>query len=555
MVVRLGDLGATLIIVLDTNVILGDPMCSGDAWGVLAHAAEAWDLEVFVPGVVLLEAIGGFQRRLAELSIAFDGFADKKRFRAMGLLSGVEDMQMAIHEASEMYSDRLKQILLDFDAKILPLPDVPHSVLVERAVSRRKPCDTHGDGYRDTLIWLTIMQILKDHAGDVIFVSNNTKDFGSDVEAESGVLCLHKDLLDELEAAGFAGRLTYAAELRDVVSDLAARLAPNLPQEMRYLKDHLQSQVLSQFVAQSVLPGIAPTSLDPRRCALPVETASAQLLAVGRLTEFHAEIRGGAGNDAAVVDFSVSGESGVAMTLPPTFADDPAVSRLPDGSGVEIQVSKTLVYRGYLTTNSIGKPLAGEIRRISSTADDPGRIPWQEKDAREELRRSSSHAIGVGPRVLENLVPAMKLYESMLPKVDPKMFENLVPAMKLYESMLPKVDPKMFENLLPAMKLYEGLLPSTKLYESMLSKVDPELLGTLMKTPSAQDPDGAPTDDPPGVAESKEGPHSSRTAADPDSELSDAGAGPEPTSSDRVESSQGLDTDPNEADRDGDEEH
>jgi len=55
------------------------------------------------------------------------------------------------------------------------LPEIAH-----RAINRQKPAGENGQGFRDTLIWLTIKDYCKKcHEKQITFISNNTDDFSN----------------------------------------------------------------------------------------------------------------------------------------------------------------------------------------------------------------------------------------------------------------------------------------------------------------------------------------------------------------------------------------
>lgn len=62
--------------------------------------------------------------------------------------------------------------------------------MVQRSIRGSKPFRTSGVGYRDALIWQTVLEQAK--STDVVFVSGNSKDFA----AEDG--SLHSDLQADL---------------------------------------------------------------------------------------------------------------------------------------------------------------------------------------------------------------------------------------------------------------------------------------------------------------------------------------------------------------------
>jgi hypothetical protein len=73
--------------------------------------------------------------------------------------------------------------------RFAPIPDADHGELVARSITGMKPFRSSGVGYRDALIWLTVLAEAEDD--DVVFVSSNTNDF-----AEDGAL--HPDLKSEV---------------------------------------------------------------------------------------------------------------------------------------------------------------------------------------------------------------------------------------------------------------------------------------------------------------------------------------------------------------------
>ncbi|HYH15708.1 MAG TPA: PIN domain-containing protein, partial [Flavisolibacter sp.] len=57
--------------------------------------------------------------------------------------------------------------------------NVPHQIVVERAIREKLPFRQNEKGYRDTLIWLSLLENLskKSEGDEIIFISKNTNDF------------------------------------------------------------------------------------------------------------------------------------------------------------------------------------------------------------------------------------------------------------------------------------------------------------------------------------------------------------------------------------------
>ena len=147
-----------MLVLLDTTTIMSDPLCKGIAWRVLANAPSVWDVQIFVPEVVVVEAIAGYQRRLNDAVISIGNW-EKKLATLLGLTNLTETIDTALKESAASYPAQLRDSLNELDAKILAPPDVDHMQLVQRATTRRRPCDEKGDGYRDTLNWLQCREV------------------------------------------------------------------------------------------------------------------------------------------------------------------------------------------------------------------------------------------------------------------------------------------------------------------------------------------------------------------------------------------------------------
>ena len=88
--------------------------------------------------------------------------------------------------------------------QVLPVPAVSHDELLRRLFDKRKPFRV-GDGpsgcsdlgYRDSLIWHTVLELLQRDPGEVWFITNNERDFYSS-NGKRDRLLLHEDLVEDL---------------------------------------------------------------------------------------------------------------------------------------------------------------------------------------------------------------------------------------------------------------------------------------------------------------------------------------------------------------------
>src|SRR5262245_41750996 len=83
-------------------------------------------------------------------------------------------------------------------ASICGYSAVPNEALVQRCLSRRKPFKMSGEGFRDALIWETIVRDVACHDASTYLITDNVKDFADPHDKSR----LHPELVTDLVARG-----------------------------------------------------------------------------------------------------------------------------------------------------------------------------------------------------------------------------------------------------------------------------------------------------------------------------------------------------------------
>lgn len=178
-------------VVLDTNIYCADYRLRGGAFQIFWEAQTRIPIQLYVPEVVQDEIIGSFRRHLAEAAQSLN-----KVERAWSRLVDLPTFKTPAAGDLDQYTSRYKGYLngkfQERNAKTLSYPDVSHHELVQRAIDRRKPFSENGSGFRDALIWMSVVALQAEVCDTVVFVTKNSKDFG-----KSGTL--HSDLLYDLK--------------------------------------------------------------------------------------------------------------------------------------------------------------------------------------------------------------------------------------------------------------------------------------------------------------------------------------------------------------------
>ncbi len=165
-----------MILVLDTTAIFPDLWLSRTASVTFLRGLPLIPAKLLVPEVVVDEATNHYRRGLEK--------AMRATSEARKSLSELLAEEVApgpginVDQRVTDYREALLKRIKDAGGEVLPYSTIDHKALVERDLAGRKPFRDGGKGYRDALIWENVRS--QTWVGDerVVFVSNNTADFG-----------------------------------------------------------------------------------------------------------------------------------------------------------------------------------------------------------------------------------------------------------------------------------------------------------------------------------------------------------------------------------------
>lgn len=210
------------MVVVDTTAIFTDPHLRR-TWPDLLEFASAEVVRVVVPEVVVREACRQQAVRAREARDGALREANRGLAALRELVDGVPELDVtavraALNQAGDKYENALRVDLLLSGVEIAPIPAVDHDLLVSRDLALRKPFNKTGKGYRDALIWHTLLTIARelDAADHVVFVTSNTGDF-----AEGGELAA--DLLADLDWED-APAVTHETTIANALNSLAEEI-------------------------------------------------------------------------------------------------------------------------------------------------------------------------------------------------------------------------------------------------------------------------------------------------------------------------------------------
>lgn len=258
-----------MLIFIDTNVFFNHWYLKAPLFELLANYVCNEGATVLVSEVVCEEMNAKFRVERAS--------AAKELTKA---LRRATDFQLAPSVTSAPALDEtydFRSILATrFEAiEFVSFDAVPHSALVPRAIGAIRPFRDNEKGYRDSLMWLSLVAHLKSvHAnkGDLIFINANSSDF---FRTEGTALKLHSDLEADLFRQGFAGTVRPFTSLKDFADGEIDKVLHSIKHEEFEERfgaemEDLAAETAVDYLQQMALPAAQELLEDadlPRRCA------------------------------------------------------------------------------------------------------------------------------------------------------------------------------------------------------------------------------------------------------------------------------------------------
>jgi len=261
-----------MIVILDTGILVRDFVMQGTTFKTFLGGLERVGYTWYVPRVVLDETINKYGEMFEKTLNGTRRLGVKSLEFVTGTTITSSD------EAKNEYQAYLLRNLQRVNAQVVDYPEVAHAELMERALARKKPfrkSDT--GGYRDTLIWMTILQKLSEHAR-ISFITSNTTDFSD----PSNKINLHPHLVEDINELGQdTGEISFFITLDSFVEQ---HIRPTLE-----LLDNTRTQIendtyeefnLHDLLVSHLMETIEHIDLEPTDIGFPLEYESPTISAI-----------------------------------------------------------------------------------------------------------------------------------------------------------------------------------------------------------------------------------------------------------------------------------
>ena len=185
-------------IVLDANILISDFWMSGPSFSYLQTHLFLGHRPV-IPEVAYLEARNQLKQRAETLLAnrrAAGGGSQGNTLRLLRLFNYQRQTARVRWDVEKLvirWERHIKAVLRRFGGMVLPSPSLKLAQLVQRSIARKKPFSQGDRGFRDTIIWLSTLDLAGPESR-VSFVTSNTRDFFDSASSEP-----HPEIVAEAE--------------------------------------------------------------------------------------------------------------------------------------------------------------------------------------------------------------------------------------------------------------------------------------------------------------------------------------------------------------------
>ncbi|MGC2328678.1 MAG: PIN domain-containing protein [Candidatus Sulfotelmatobacter sp.] len=214
-------------VVIDTTVFgQGFNARSADV-RLLKEFIDRTHAELCVPGIVLDEAVNLVRKSIEEVNA---------KLETTQRLTGDEKMYSKFDVSAGLTAHRgsIDNLFAYLKARVLAYPTVEHKELVMRALAPNKPFVSGGRGYRDALIWFSLLELAQACTEEISFISDNSDDWCHGRKD----FRLHSDYVKDMKSKGIEiSRVRFFSSLGQFTQECSIANLPESPKGPEKLKD------------------------------------------------------------------------------------------------------------------------------------------------------------------------------------------------------------------------------------------------------------------------------------------------------------------------------
>jgi hypothetical protein len=231
-------------IALDSNIFIADPWFRSQSMRAFLDFLERTRSTCLLSEVVGAEVRGNARRRFSDAVQEIDTAIKKAQ------QNGVVDLPAFSRDSSfsATYSHWASSFekVLDKHSVGVTASRIAVSEAIRRAAERLAPCNEKGEGVRDAIIWLSLLDYCskKRKMRELVFISSNTKDFASQDRNS-----LRDDLKTDIEARCL--KVRYFTSLDEFLKQYAEPMKHITPE---WISEHFQLERASLLISRALTP-------------------------------------------------------------------------------------------------------------------------------------------------------------------------------------------------------------------------------------------------------------------------------------------------------------
>ena len=199
-------------IILDTNILRTDFFLKSKDFEILFDYIKKTHSNIVLLDIVLQEIEKLYDEELKEKydTIKRANFEINKLFS----VQKIDVIDIDFEKQKNIFKNNLlKKFNISDYNEIFQLKDSVFHKVIKRAIDKKRPFRNSGVGFKDTILWESIVEYIKTHRyqDSIIFISNNTKDFADENDKNS----LHPLLLEEIN--NFETKVYYFSHIKDFI--------------------------------------------------------------------------------------------------------------------------------------------------------------------------------------------------------------------------------------------------------------------------------------------------------------------------------------------------
>lgn len=292
---RAWELLESEVLVLDSTELTADWLLRGRTWQL---AGLIPGLSLAVPACVVAEVIANHGRACDEVQAGL--------VKALQVRHRLGFTPSLLEDCRPDYDYELERALEELEVRELPWPESSHQVVVSRAVSRTPPFDTKGGGYRDTLVWLSVMDVVEQ--GHAVHLASRDRGFAG----PDGML--KRELVREADTLG--GSVTLVRDLKQWVVERVG------VKDVGPTDDYNREVRHEEFFTYVSGAGwnFEDAWLKPAEAGLPPECGEVSLMAILESDDWEAVVDRGLLGGGSYVEYELPARLELEATVPVEYA-------------------------------------------------------------------------------------------------------------------------------------------------------------------------------------------------------------------------------------------